>query len=612
MEGRRRLLAVRVGTAVSFAGVRAAQPKRVARRMRDKWVAVTAAVSVSVVTCVLVAWLRGEPVPRATDEFAYLLAADTFASGRLTNPSPPLPEFFESPHVLIRPTYAAKYMPGQGLFLALGQQLTGHPIAGVWLTAGFACAAIFWALLAWASRFFAAFGAVLFYLQAVLYSYWSQSYWGGMVSALGGALAIGAIARSERLSIGRVDGVWLGLGVVLVLSSRPLEGILVVGLAAIWSIRGARSVTLSSALMHAFIIGSLGVLCLGIYSWRVTGSPLESPYALHEQQYQEAPPFAFMSMRPSIKYSTDELARYYRQIEVEPYRAMQSLGGVARAMIAGLSLWSSFWGGVVTLLPVILLGLTDSWSTRWLQVLVLGAWSCLGAFGPSGAPLAVLWLFAIVLQGVVCYRICTRRWPRVAVVLLGVVLCEAGVTKWYFPHYAAAASVLVIAVQVEAYRRLWLGRWWGRERVGRWIAMSSVMMLCLLRAADVFAGARRPDLLSSPLAILPAPGHWSVERARIRTWLDGQPYPSLVFVEYSSAHQPTQEWVYNRARLKDAHVVWARDLGAARNATLRRTLAGRRAWILAVDESPLRLRDYDEELGTAPVIASRAASSLEP
>src|SRR6266576_165013 len=104
---------------------------------------------------------RGLPIPYVHDEFSYLLSSDTFAHGRLTNPSPSVWEPFESEHILVRPTYQSKYQPSQGIFMALGQVLTGHPIWGVWLSTALAAAAIHWALLGSMSARCALLGPIL-------------------------------------------------------------------------------------------------------------------------------------------------------------------------------------------------------------------------------------------------------------------------------------------------------------------------------------------------------------------------------------------------------------------------------------------------------------------
>src|SRR4051812_19300961 len=153
---------------------------------------------------------RGLPIPYVHDEFSYLLSADTLAHGRLTNPSPPVWEPFESEHILVRPSYQSKYQPGQGIFMALGQVIAGKPIWGVWLSAALAAAAIHWALLGWISARWAFLGAMLAVLHPQLLE-WGQRYWGGSVAVLGGALFLGAVGRMLR-DAQRRDAIFAGIG----------------------------------------------------------------------------------------------------------------------------------------------------------------------------------------------------------------------------------------------------------------------------------------------------------------------------------------------------------------------------------------------------------------
>src|SRR5216117_4239503 len=79
---------------------------------------VTSIVLVGVTALVLrAALLPIEPIPQPTihDEFSYLLMSDTFAHGRVVNPTHPLWKHLETITVIHQPTYCSVFYPAQGL-----------------------------------------------------------------------------------------------------------------------------------------------------------------------------------------------------------------------------------------------------------------------------------------------------------------------------------------------------------------------------------------------------------------------------------------------------------------------------------------------------------------
>lgn len=478
------------------------------------------------------------PLPHVHDEFSYLLAADTFAHGRLTNPTHPMWQHFESFHIIQQPTYQSKYPPGQGLILALGQVIW-HPILGVWLSVVLACAATWWMLRAWLPPRWALIGGLLLAIHPLI-QLWATNYWGGALPLLGGALVTGAARYLIRRPIQLLDGLALGAGLIILSNTRPYEGlilstcfgILLVG----WIIRRRIPIRLWGMKLALPVAGLMLVnfLWMGYYNYRVTRNPLEMPYMLHEKTYSNVPLFFWQKARPMPELRHWPMREYLRQWEGGFFRARQT--------------WAGLWAQTQDRIGLMKYAVFDLW------------------------PLALPYL----LLPWVLWR---DRWARLAFAIL-VVFCIGLLAATYFVwHYTAPALPLALYLYVQCLRRLVivgvaLKRWTGlaipRLIIGR-LAVSVLLVMYLGWSVQACFAVDR---------VL----NWSVVRAQVISKLEQQPGKLLVIVRYSPGHSLHDEWVYNGAEIDSAKIVWARDMGPQKNRELLQYFSDRRVRLLNADE----------------------------
>ncbi len=523
-----------------FASLRTSSPfgpwfRRVARRKTAACITVGLLVVASRAALIP---LLGIPAPRWHDEFSYLLAADTFAHGRITNPTHPMWVHFESFHIIQQPTYMSMYPPAQGLVLSVGERL-GHPWTGQVLITALMCAALCWMLQGWLPPACALLGGLLAALRLGLLSYWMNGYWSASVVALGGALVTGAWPRLKRRARAR-DAVWLALGLVILANSRPYEGLLLgiaaaIGLMA-WVMgkrRLAFPVLLRRVIAPGLAVLGLAAVATGYYYERVTGDPFRMTYQVNRETYSQAPYFLWQQPRARPVYHHATMRDFYER-EFETYEQGRTLAGFLRNTGEKLrSMWA-FYVGPVFSAPLLML----PWVSRARRM----------------------------------------RFPLLAgsVLLLGM-----AAETWTSPHYLAAGTGLFYILLMQCLRHLWLWRPGGRPLGAALVR--SVAMICLamvvLRVAAVAAGAR----IEAPWP------RGNRERAAILRELQNLPGKHLVIVRYEAAHDLDREWVFNAADIDGAKVIWAHDMGQMDNEELEQYFRDRHVWHLDADQSVLRL-----------------------
>jgi hypothetical protein len=489
-------------------------------------------------------------VPDIHDEFSYLLAADTFASGRLSNPPPPCPTHFDSYHILVEPTYVSKYPPGQGMALALGQVLFGKPIVGAWICLACCAAATCWMLQGWMTSRWALLGGLVVALHPTIHHHpsfsWGHTFWGGGVAFLGGALVYGALPRVRRLG-SPFAPVWLGVGLILLANSRPFEGF-VTALPAgcvllVWLVRELRNGNYRPLLrlMPLAIVLCLGGGWMAYYNFRTTGDPLLFPYRVHEQRFAVAPPFFLLPLKsepPIYRHPDGSFNRHY----LHRYEFHYGFEWICHQMFDG---WQSWWAIL--------------WREKFRTV-------------------HYYYLSPIVLG------LAGLLWIRSRRVLLALGVCLLlstllALTTWTFPHYVAPFTALVVYLQLQGLRL-----WHVRRPLG-----SAVTTLILLASLGWFVYLQ----FSWAIEKIQAPAGWAHQRQELLQSLEATPERYLILVRYAEGHRRHVEWVYNRSDLNSAPVIWARSFDEQSDQCLRQHFPDRTIFILEV-------KDEDWRIGSIP------------
>ena len=495
------------------------------------------------------------PLPFVPDDFSFLLAADTFAHGRLTNPTPPMWIHFESIHITMNPSYMSMYFPSNGLLLALGKVLFGMPWIGILIATALMSAAICWMLQAWLPPTWALFGGFLVVVRLGLFSYWVNTYsGGGCLCALGGALVLGSLPRLKKTGRARY-GILMALGIVLLATTRPYEGMLLcLPVAAVlghWVLKGSNRpapgvLMRRAAFPLALIIA--GGCWLGYYDYRAFGSPTTLPYTVNRAAYAVAPYYIWQSQRPMPVYRHDVLRRFYYENEVPAYKDVHKLSGFIPAVIIKVARSFLFFGGLALLPPLIMLR-----------------------------------------------RVFLDRRIRFLLLSVGVLCVGMLIQIFLIPHYLAPFTAVFYAIGLQAMRHM---RVWnpGGKPVGRAFLRLTAVSCLLMIGFRLYAGPLHLKMAEWPASEWSGtwygPALYGTERAHLQSKLEQLDGQELVLVRYAVDHNPLDEWVYNNADIDGSKVIWAREMSDANNAELFRYYNHRHAWLVEPDTHPQDLIPY--------------------
>jgi hypothetical protein len=542
------------------------------------------------------------PQPQIQEEFSYLLGADTFAHGRLANPPHPMAVFFDNIQLIQTPRYASARPPGQAGFLCLGQVLFGKPWLGICLSVGLMCGAFYWMLRAWTRPAWALLTAFIFAIRIGVFTYWTNSYWGGSVIALGSALVVGALPRLlSRLRMR--DALWFGAGCCLLASTRPFEGLALALPAAIvllaWWIRSEdwreRRFRLVCALLPITCMLFAFFAWLAYDNFASTGHAVVSAYQLWRQQQSVVPSFLWQPLRKTVPIYYSLQTRQFNTVWEMSYwshlHQNVALGilRVAERPIQFLQIYLRPLLLLPFLVPLLITRGRQPAAGRRIVTdgLFVGIGLVAILLGHS-FPVTLIW------YAWAAWLLAHARLKPGLRLLMVMLLCGAFcslLTTFHMPTYEAPFVAPAFVLVAVGMRSLATWRRHAPRQAGTGGTGSAIVVNLSLGCGLLF-------LVCTVLAVFhvhvdgESPFNWSSyenrleARAGAQRFLEQQPGKQLAIIRYGPEHDVLYEWVWNLADIDQQKVVWARELKPAWIVQLLRYYPGRKVWLIEPDAVP--------------------------
>ena len=217
--------------------------------------------------------------------------------------------------------------------------------------------AVYWMVREWINSKYAIIAALIVIIRYGLFSLWVNSYWGGAFTALGGVLLLGEF-KAIRWHPNLLNGGAVGLGVVILMTTRPYEGMVYAipfGVALV--VRFIRSTSLErrSLIPAGLAVAVLVAAGFGLtfaHDQAATGDWKVGPYSLYRETKQ-VPPFLVEGPNAHIEQPRYAQQRNNLAYDASDYNRRDTWTGILSAEAFRFRNDWNFYVGFALLVPFV-------------------------------------------------------------------------------------------------------------------------------------------------------------------------------------------------------------------------------------------------------------------